>query len=88
MPTFRKPATITPTRVGEFTIRATVHEANDGAKTVELSFSAITATTEFVGGTVDQLQGDLTPYLTPAQINNFTAAALALHTQARAELLV
>jgi len=82
MPTFTRPAAAA---VSGFTLRAVVTEATAGQPVVELNYSL--AIMDSDGVPLGYNNGDLAPYLTQAQVNAFTAAALQLYAKAKAELL-
>ena len=80
MPNFVQPAAVA---LPAFLLRLTV---TDGTPpTVAIEFAAFPADAN--GSALQTIAGDLTPYLTPAQINAFTSAALALQAKAKTELL-
>lgn len=83
MPTFPKPQPDTLASLDGFRIGALVHD-NSGTLTVELLFSVAILST---AGNTRQINGDLSQYLTAAQITNFTNVALALYAKAQVELL-
>jgi hypothetical protein len=83
MPTFPKLPPDLPDHLEGFHIGATVSEAS-GQPVASLVFSVAVVT---AAGRVHQFTGDLTEFLSPAQVTAFTNAALALYAQAKTELL-
>lgn len=84
MPTFPHAPPNIPIAISGFTITAAVTEAPDTTLTVDLGFRMVVTNG---AGFNHTLTGDLAQYLTPAQITNFTNAATALYTKAKAEVL-
>ena len=84
MPNFTKPLPDLPHHLEGFTIAARVIVDDLGVASVALTFSVAVVA---VSGRAHQLTGDLAPFLSAQQANAFTNAALALFTQAQAELL-
>jgi hypothetical protein len=85
MPTFPKLPPDLPDHLEGFHIGATVSEpAGGGQPVASLVFSVAVVT---AAGRVHQFTGDLTEFLSPAQVTAFTNAALALYAQAKTELL-
>jgi hypothetical protein len=90
MPTFVKP---TPTALADFTIHLRVNEQRPAAPVATLSFSATLLDVwreqqrSAHSTRLHATSGDLSPFLTPAQVTAFTNAALNLYAKAKLELL-
>jgi hypothetical protein len=79
MPTFPKAVV---SGLFNFTVTVVV---NDPGPTVTFRFGVTLIDAN--GSAIDDVSGDLAPFLTPTQITAFQTAALALYTKAKAELI-